>query len=128
MLKVMRTLLTVGVFALAAAPLHAQRRPITVDEIEKAGTSVSSAWDVVLRLRPRWLTAPREMIQLPGSGSDPRMAQVRVYQDEVDMGAVEYLKTIPADRVLSLRWMSTNEAGSRFGPSLGPVIVVTLKR
>jgi len=43
------------------------------------------------------------------------------------MGGVEYLKTIPAEHVAKIRWDSANEAGSRFGPSEGPVIEVTLK-
>jgi hypothetical protein len=56
------------------------------------------------------------------------MARVRTYLNDTDMGDVDYLRTIPAHLVLTLRWMSTNEAGARLGPSEGPVIVVTLKR
>ena len=127
MLRIMQMLLLVCAFVLAAGPLRAQRRPITADEIEKAGPTVAAAWDAVQTLRPRWLHAPREMLQLPGSGRDAQIAVLHVYQDDRDMGEVDYLKSIPAERVAMLRWMSTNEAGSRFGPSLGPVIVVTLK-
>ena len=127
MLKGTRTLLVVCAAVLAVGPLEAQRRPITAAEIEKAGVSVTTAFEAVTLLRPRWLQAPLETTQQPGSWSDPRMGQVRVYQDEVDMGSVDYLKSIRAEYVATLRWMSANEAGSRFGPSLGPVIVVTLK-
>jgi hypothetical protein len=115
---------------LAAAPLRAQRRSsvITAEEIERAGPNVSTAYDAVRTLRPRWLDAPREILRLPGSGRDARMARVHAYLNDRDMGDVEYLRTIPAQLVLTLRWMSTNEAGARLGPSEGPVIVVTLKR
>jgi len=45
------------------------------------------------------------------------------------MGGADYLKTIPVETVLELRWLSQNEAASRFGPTEGyAAIVVTLKR
>jgi len=117
----MRILLLASIVVFAAVPLEAQRRPITPDEIERAGAIVTSAFDAVNALRPRWLQAPREM------GTQGEMPQIHVYQDDHDMGGVEYLKTIPAEHVAKIRWYSANEAGSRFGPSAGPVIEVTLK-
>ena len=51
-----------------------------------------------------------------------------MYLNDVDAGDVDYLKTIPVERVEELRWLSANQAGSRFGPTNGPAIVVTLKR
>lgn len=127
-----RTLLALGAVVLAAAPLQAQRRSyvITPEEIERAGPRVGTAYDVVQTLRPRWLGKPREVIQLPGAGAgqELQLARVHVYLNDVDVGDVDYLKTIPAERVLTLRWLSMNEAGSRFGPTEGPAIVVTLKR
>jgi hypothetical protein len=71
------------------------------------------------------------MVQLPGNGynggNDPQMAEVHVYIDDRDKGDLDYLKTIPAELILSLKFMSMTEVGARFGPSLGPGIVVTLK-
>jgi hypothetical protein len=121
--------LVIGTFVLAAGPLRAQRRPITVEEIQRAGSTVSSAFDAVERLRPRWLQAPREVVELGGASQDAqvRFAQLHVYQDDRDMGSVDYLKTIPAERVLTIKWLSMTEAGVRFGPSEGPVLVVTMK-
>jgi len=126
----MRTLLLVCAFALAAAPLRAQRRSnlITPEEIERSGPTVGTAYEAVVKLRPRWLQRVREGPQPPGSSSDPaRFAQIRVYQDDHDMGGVDYLKTIPAEYVAWIRWLSTSEAGSRFGTVQGPVIAVTMK-
>ena len=131
MLRIKGTLLLLCALVFAAAPLRAQRsssRLITAEEIDRARPIVGSAYDAVQTLRPRWLQAPREVLALPRAGSDIRMARVHVYLNDRDMGDLEYLKTIPAHLVFTLRWLSTNEAGARFGPSSGPGIVVTLKR
>lgn len=119
---------------LAPSALAAQDKPkssstlITEDEIERARPNVGNAFDVVQLLRPRWLRV-REMVQLPNAsgGLDPQMAQIHVYIDDRDKGDVEYLKTIPAESIYSLKFMSMTEVGARFGPSSGPGIVVTLK-
>ena len=123
-----RTLLVLGTFVLAAGPLRAQRRPITPAEIEKSGALMKTAYDAVSTLRPRWLEAPHEMTQMPSMGRDAQVAEVHVYVDGRDLGRVDYLKTIPIERVGEIRWLSTNEAGASFGPSEGPVIAVALKR
>ena len=129
MLTVTRTLLTLSLLVLAAVPLRAQRRSdvVTLEEIERARPNVSTAYDVVQTLRPRWLKS-REML-LTGRADDPvDVAPVHVYLDDVDAGGVDYLKTILAERVFELRWLSANHAASRYGPTAGPAIVVTLKR
>jgi hypothetical protein len=127
-------LLLLSGVTLRAARLSAQGEPkssstvITAAEIERARPGVGNAFDVVQLLRPRWLRA-REVLQLPSasSGSDMQMSEIHVYIDDRDKGDIEYLKTIPAEQIYSLRFMSTTEAGARFGPSSGPGIVVTLK-
>jgi len=130
MLAVTRTVLALGAVVLAAAPLRAQRRSnvITAEEVERAQPNVGTAYDAVQRLRPRWLARPREVMHLPRPGHDLQLAQLHVYLDDVDVGGVDYLKTIPAERVFELRWLSANQAASRYGPTDGPAIVVTLKR
>jgi len=67
------------------------------------------------------------MVLLPSAGSDARMAEIHVYMEDRDKGDVEFLKTIPAELIFSLKYMSMTEVGVRFGPSSGPGIVVTLK-
>lgn len=128
MLAVTRLVLLTTSFLLAAAPLRAQRRSdvITAQEIERLGASVSTAYDVVRTLRPRWLRSPG--VRLQGRPDDlVRAERVHVYFNDVDAGDADYLKTIPAERILELRWLSLNQAGSRYGPTDGPGIVVTLK-
>jgi hypothetical protein len=68
------------------------------------------------------------VLRLPRSGNEMQMQQVHVYLDDRDMGGLDFLTSIPAERVFTLRYMSMAEAGARFGPTDGPGIVVTLKR
>lgn len=100
---------------------------ITADDIDRVGPSVGNAYDAVQLLRPRWLKA-REILVLPSSGADMQMQEVHVYLDDRDMGGLDFLKSIPAGQVYTLRFMSLTEVSVRFGASKGPGIVVTLKR
>lgn len=133
MVTMVRALVPLCALALVASAAAAQAKPkssstlITQEEIEHARPNVGNAFDVVQLLRPRWLGRAREMVLLPGPGGDARMAEIHVYMDERDKGDVEFLRTIPAELIFSLKYMSMTEVGARFGPSSGPGIVVTLK-
>jgi hypothetical protein len=72
-----------------------------------------------VRRRPRWL-ATRGPDAVQGS-------TVRIWLNEHKVGDADYLKTIPADRVLEMRWYSQNEAVIRFGSTNDPAIEVALK-
>lgn len=123
-----RTLSVLGVIVLFAAPLRSQRRSdvITDEEIRNLSAKGATAFDVVQALRPRWLRT-RELFLQGGPTDLVRTAGPHVYIEDHDVGDVEYLKTIPAETVSELRWLSANQAASRFGPTNGPGIVVTLK-
>lgn len=133
MVTMVRALVPLCALALVASAAAAQAKQkssstlITQEEIEHARPNVGNAFDVVQLLRPRWLGRAREMVLLPGPGGDARMAEIHVYMDERDKGDVEFLRTIPAELIFSLKYMSMTEVGARFGPSSGPGIVVTLK-
>lgn len=128
-----RPLVSLCVAVLVISPLAAQEKPksssnlITAEEIERA--HVNNAFEAVQLLRPRWLRV-REVLTLPGSveGDNMQMQQIHVYIDERDKGDVEFLRTIPAETIFTLRYMSTNEVGARYGPSSGPGIIVAFKR
>jgi hypothetical protein len=124
----MRPFLVLGLAVLAAAPLEAQRRSdvVRAEEIARVSGKGGTAFTVVQTLRPRWLRARELFMQGDGSGV-VRTAGPHVYLNDVDQGDVDYLKTIPAELVSELRWLSANQAASRFGPTNGPAIVVTLK-
>lgn len=123
---IMRTLLVLSVVVLAAAPLRSQRRSdvITAEEIERAKGKGGTAYDAVQTLRPRWLKSSEAFLE----GGLVYAEGAHVYLNDVDAGDVDYLKTIPAERIAELRWLSANQAASRYGPTNGPGIVVTLKR
>ena len=54
---------------------------------------------------------------------------VRVWLNGHNAGNADYLRTIPAERVLEMRWYSATEAANRFGPTDGnAAIEVTLQR
>ena len=128
MLITMRPVSLLGLLWLTAAPLQSQHRSdlITADEIDAVIEKGATAFNVVQTLRPRWLKV-RDLY----FGSDPssiiNSQGAHVYLDDHDQGDVEYLKTIPAERIAQLRWISATEAGVRYGPTDGPGIVVTLK-
>jgi hypothetical protein len=120
---------TIALMGLGTAPLQAQRRSsvITAAEIDQVRPTVGTAYDAIRMLRPQWLRS-REVV-LSGREDDPvQSARLHVHLNDVDVGGVDHLRTIPAERVQELRWLSANEAGSRYGPTDGPAIVVTLKK
>ncbi len=126
----LRILLVLGLAILAAAPLQSQRRSdiLTAEEIERSlGDRGGNAFDIVQSLRPRWLKT-REVV-LTGVPNAPLDEQgPHVYLDDVDQGDADYLKTIPVELIAEMRWLSANQAASRYGPTSNPGIVVALKR
>jgi hypothetical protein len=115
----------------SVSTLQAQRRSksLSAEEIEKSNVVANTAFDLVETLRPRWLQV-HELVRLPGTpGSSPQSTPVYVYVNDVNMGPVDYLKTIPARNIQELRYLDQNETASRYGPTDGQVaIVVILKR
>lgn len=134
--------LTVPLITLAlAVPLRAQEadgavpppRPpkssstlITAGNIEEVRPAVANAYDAVKLLRPRWLR--RDVLRLPGRSGGMQMQQIHIFMDDRDVGDLDYLRSIPAEQIFTLRFMSLAEVGARYGPASGPGIVVTLKR
>lgn len=119
-----------GIGVLAVAPLSAQRRSnvITSQDIADVGGKAGNAYDVVRMLRPQWLKVRDTYLEGDASSSSMVKAQgVHVYLNDVDQGDADYLKTIPVELIVELRWLSATEAGIRYGPTNGPGIVVTLK-
>src|ERR1051325_3508517 len=127
------TLLTLAVVTLAAGvrleAQHRSSRLITAEKNERA-RGVSTPASAAGEPRRRGCLPRQGASRLPGGAGEPlHSTPVRVYLNDVNMGEVDYLKTIPAARVLELQMLSTNETASRFGPTDGQAaIVVTLKR
>ncbi len=126
----MRTLcfasVTIAALALSspAAAQHYQKRVLTAEEIAN-GAQITTAYDAVSRLRPMWLSPSDLTIQSAGmAGQSVRVAQVRVYVNDFNVGDVDYLKSVAAESVQELRFLSQNETASRFGPTDGQVAIV----
>ncbi len=126
------TLVTLWVAAFGGrAPLNAQRSPsnvLTAEDIVQAKSVITTAYDAVERLRPRWLR-PHDLARLPGKSGDPlRVATVQVYLNDFNVGDVDYLKMIPAGTIREMRWLSQNETSARYGPTDGQTAIVVTRK
>jgi len=97
---------------------------ITPEEIAAAGAGMESAFDIVQRLRPAML---RSRTSTFGSDNQGQQVPVVVYSDDVRLGTVENLRTIPAMQVREIRYISATDATQRWGTghSSGAIQVVT---
>ncbi|HEY6224201.1 MAG TPA: hypothetical protein VIW26_10470 [Gemmatimonadales bacterium] len=107
------------------AAQHYQKKVLTAEEIEK-GAQITTAYDAVSRLRPMWLNPQDVTFQSAGAGQSVQVAQVRVYVNDFNVGDVEYLKSVSAESVQEMRFLSQNETASRFGPTDGQVAIVLI--
>jgi len=98
---------------------------ITEDDIDNVRGTAGSAYDVVRLLRARWLRQRQPM--LPPTEGSTMPQELHVYVDDHEMGGLDFLRSLPADQVYTLRFLSVAEVGARYGPSSGPGIVVTLR-
>jgi hypothetical protein len=94
----------------SAAP--SGRRDLLVrEEIEK--TQWANAYDLVRNLRPQWLRV-RGRDTITG---DP--GGVQVVLDDVRIGGVEALRTMPVSGVTYLQWLDGITASQRWGTGFG---------
>lgn len=93
---------------------------ITRDEIDRG--QWSDAYDLVQRLRPRWL-------QDRGPDSFENPGHVQVYVDGVRLGEVQLLRTLPTHAMERLEWIDPVSAAGRWGMNHGHgVIYITYSR
>lgn len=98
------------------------RDVITAQEI--AATTAQDAYELIARLRPRWL-------QSRGAASirDPTPQLPVVYVDRIRMGGLEVLRNLNATDILELRYYSAPDATTRYGTDhAGGVIEVYTRR
>lgn len=91
---------------------------ITSEQIQSAGQN--NLFDVVQAIRPTWLRA-----RSPNSFQNP--GQIRVYLDDVRVGTVDALRTIPAQNVTFIQWYDPISASARWGldHDQGAIVVST---
>ena len=100
------------------------RRDITQDEINHSGVS-GSAYDLVYTLRRQWLNergiqnlneAPHYETDANGQehlvGGEP---QLIIYLDEMKMGTISQLRTIPVASVIGVRYYDPAQANFKWG-------------
>lgn len=93
-------------------------------EIARAPGGGGSAYDVVLRLRPQFLTA-RAVTFSP----DPYAGRPVVYLDGIRLGGIEELRTISASMVGEIRFLSAVAGSAAFGRyHPGGVIAIRSRR
>ena len=96
---------------------------LTAAEIRDANLDLGTAFDVISRLRPNWLSHVTE------SNNPPRREFARVFVDGRFYGELESLRNIDASQIGEVRFYSAAES-ARFGleAGLSGVIEITIKR
>jgi len=105
-----------------SSPSRSSRSPITPDEIGERRTL--DVYTVVEQLRPNWLRARGQATPTGGV----RLVQV-VVDGTIQPGGVEVLRTLRGSQVQEIRYLSGQDATTRYGLDVeGGVIVVTTFR
>jgi hypothetical protein len=115
-----RTLLIIVALAVACTPRRppdgsfASRDILQGVQLEDA--RATNAYEVVERLRPRWMR-PRGTTQLPpqDGGLQFRENQVQVYLDDQRLGGIETLRGVEIAAVKYIQHYSEAQASARWG-------------
>jgi hypothetical protein len=93
----------------------------TITAAEAGAVALSSAYEVVSRLRPEFLRREND-----GMG---RLIEPMVYVDGIAAGPVWILSDIPANRIAEIRYVTPDDAFLEHGPRhAGGIIAVRMKR
>jgi hypothetical protein len=106
-----------------ATPAGAQqnrgdRNKLTQADIAEVGTSIMTARDAVRILRPQWMTPPplgrqaSSNVLTPGGGSPVLI----VYIDDTRQPDVDALATVPAAKIVEMKYLDQNRAVLLHGP------------
>ncbi|HZD05161.1 MAG TPA: hypothetical protein VE173_09585, partial [Longimicrobiales bacterium] len=85
-----------------------RRNLITAEDIR--GLDVQTAYELVQRLQPQWLTS-----RGPTSLTNAAPTVASVYLDSVEVGDIEYLKGLNVTAIREMRYYAPGEASVRFG-------------
>ena len=101
--------------------------PDYVTSIEIDKTSASNAYELISRLRPRWLSSTGGATKLGGGATT---SVVAVYLDGFRIGVRENLRSISSAGIVSMRWYDgaraatiLHEVGSE--PIAGAIVITT---
>jgi hypothetical protein len=125
---VIRILRVAALTLVLASCTHPSRsgggRENVITEEEIVGSSATTAYDVILRLRGNFFSDRGKTTILGTSSSKPN-----VYLDGVQYGELQSLRNIPAGQVATIRLYRAWEAQQKFGTgNSGGVIEVSTRR
>ena len=110
--------LGVIVLATPASAQKGDRNKLTAEDIAEAGKSIMTARDAIRMLRPQWMTPPplgrqaSSNILTPGGGAPV----IIIYINDVRQPDLESLGTIPASKIVELKYLDQNRAVLLRGP------------
>ena len=98
---------------------RASSRLISGEEIE--ATQATNAYDLVQRLRPRWLVKT-STLSIRAEGD------IVVYFNEQRLGGPESLRGLETGNIREIRWLDPNAATARFGINHGHGAIQVITR
>lgn len=103
---------------------RAGRNVITAAQIEAEGLEGATAHEAVERFHNEWLLGSPAT-----SPTDPPRLFPTVYVNDIRMGEIETLRTVPGGDILEIRFLDPRDADFRYGTGhRGGVIVIRTKR
>lgn len=114
---------TAAAFMSAAAPTRRNENIITRAELD-ATPGITTVYEAVIRLRPRYLRADSERRSL--STNTATGPSVRL--DNADFGGLDALKQIAVGDVQEVRYLQPSEATARFGVTDGRAVIHVMTR
>lgn len=120
----------------ATAPKPNARRPITAEEIQRAGVN-TNVYDLINTLRRNWLNvrgvdtfseAPRRVTVDGQDVTIPGEPQLIVYLDNTRLGTISQLRDLPVPGIVGVRYYDGPEATFKWGAghSHGAIQVLTV--
>jgi hypothetical protein len=104
---------------------------ITSEEIAALGAGAENAFDIVQKLRPSMMRARASTFGTPRADGSQGGESINVvaYVDEIRLGEVGNLRTVPATQILEIRYISATDATQRWGTGhgSGAIQVITKK-
>jgi len=101
----------------------ARRNSNVITEQEISSINVSSAWDLVAQLRPKFLRSHGRTTMM-GNPND----YANVYVNGQEYGTIGSLRNIVASQVREIRYYSSAEGATRFGGHNGNGVIEVMLR
>jgi hypothetical protein len=108
----------------APRPERTRRDPDLITEAEVQAASVNDAYDLVTRLRPRWLRGHAGTTEMNGAPADP----VIVYVNGTRLGVARELRAIRAESVREMRFIRSEDAVMRYGVGHSSGVILVTPR